>query len=106
MPIYEFRCTRCGLLQEFLVLLREEMPFCKACNGPLTRLPSAPGLIRTKSEHSHDRWVREHYQPQGHPVTRRPPLPGDLGSQVKIYDMDFGHQERELLARKSEMDNM
>lgn len=105
MPIFEFICDRCGLEQEVLVFHKEELPFCKECGGPMTQLMSAPGLVKISTA-SHEVWKKNHYKPQGRPVTRREPLPGDMGKDVRIYDMEFSHQEREMLDRKSELDNM
>ncbi len=106
MPIFDFQCDRCGLQQEVLVFHGEELPFCKECGGPMTQLPSAPALLKIRESTLHEQWKENSYQPQGRPMVNRPPLPGDMGKDVRVYDMEFGHQERELLARKSELDNM
>jgi len=42
MPIYEYRCEKCGQMNEFLVLKREEALHCKQCGSEdLTKLLSA-----------------------------------------------------------------
>lgn len=99
-PLFEFSCDKCGHEMEVLLLLNDELPFCPKCNGPMTKLMSAPGILRVQS--NHQQWLETGYKPQGvQPQKSKPNPPG-----VKIYDMEFGHQERDLLARKSQMDNM
>lgn len=100
MPLFEFSCDKCGHQMEILLLLNDELPFCPKCSGPMTKLMSAPGLLAMGST-NHEKWLNSSYKPQGVRPKNKPLPPG-----VKIYDMEFGHQERELLARKSEMDNM
>ena len=42
MPIYEYRCEKCGQMNEFLIMKREEALRCKQCGSEdLTRLLSA-----------------------------------------------------------------
>jgi putative FmdB family regulatory protein len=42
MPIYEYRCEKCGQVNEFLILGRREQLSCKQCGGEnLTKLLSA-----------------------------------------------------------------
>jgi putative FmdB family regulatory protein len=42
MPIYEYRCEKCGQVNEFLVLVKQEQLSCKQCGGEdLTKLLSA-----------------------------------------------------------------
>ena len=105
MPLYDFSCDRCGQQKEVLVFFEEEMPCCDKCQGPMTKLLSAPALLKVGIS-SHEQWLSKDYQPQGRPVTRREPLPHDMGQGIKVYDMEFGHQEREMLNRKSELDNV
>ena len=41
MPIYEYRCKKCGKVKEYLVLPGEEEPkYCDECGGELEKLPS------------------------------------------------------------------
>lgn len=87
---------------EVLLLLKDELPFCPKCSGPMTKLMSAPGILRIAGSTNHEKWLEAGYRPQG----VRPKKKKQLPPGVKIYDMEFGHQERELLARKSQMDNM
>jgi putative FmdB family regulatory protein len=45
MPIYEYRCEKCGTVSEVLLLGREEQPSCKDCGSTsLTKLMSAPNI--------------------------------------------------------------
>ena len=45
MPIYEYRCEKCGTLSEVLLLGKEENPSCGTCGGTqLTKLMSAPNF--------------------------------------------------------------
>jgi putative FmdB family regulatory protein len=42
MPIYEYKCGKCGTVNEILVLDKNEMLQCKSCNSKdLTKLMSA-----------------------------------------------------------------
>ena len=42
MPIYEYRCEKCGEVNEFLILGKQEKLSCKQCGGEdLTKLLSA-----------------------------------------------------------------
>jgi len=38
MPVYEYKCTKCGSREEHILLFSEEPPTaCAACGGPLKR---------------------------------------------------------------------
>jgi putative FmdB family regulatory protein len=42
MPIFEYKCGKCGTVNEFLVLGKEEVLQCKSCKSKkLTKLMSA-----------------------------------------------------------------
>ena len=42
MPIYEYRCEKCGQVNEFLVIGKQVQPACKQCGSEdLTKLMSA-----------------------------------------------------------------
>lgn len=42
MPIYEYRCEKCGQVNEFLILGKQEQLLCKQCGGKdLTKRLSA-----------------------------------------------------------------
>jgi len=50
MPIYEYRCEKCGQVNEFLILKREEPVRCKHCGSEdLTKLLSAHNTVITPS---------------------------------------------------------
>ena len=46
MPIYEYRCPKCGASEDRVVQLREradaDLPVCTACSEPMLRVPSLP----------------------------------------------------------------
>lgn len=45
MPLYEYRCRRCGARVEALQKVADPpLVTCSACGGPLERLVSAPAL--------------------------------------------------------------
>jgi putative FmdB family regulatory protein len=45
MPIYEYRCQKCGEVSEVLLLGREDTPVCTSCgSSELTKLMSAPNI--------------------------------------------------------------
>jgi len=45
MPIYEYRCEKCGELNEFLVLGKDDDLRCKKCSSKdLIKLMSAPNI--------------------------------------------------------------
>ena len=45
MPIYEYRCEKCGSVSELLVFGKEEGLSCKNCGSPeLVKLMSAPNI--------------------------------------------------------------
>jgi len=46
MPIYEYRCEKCGQVNEFLILGKGEQVLCKQCgSGDLTKLLSAHNTV-------------------------------------------------------------
>lgn len=47
MPIYEFKCSVCGEVQEELRKIdeREESAYCKVCFNESVRIPTAPAGI-------------------------------------------------------------
>ena len=45
MPIYEYRCDKCGTVSEILLLGRNEELLCGSCGSPdLIKLMSAPNI--------------------------------------------------------------
>ena len=50
MPIYEYRCEKCGQVNEFLVLGREDQLLCNQCGSKdLTRMLSAHNTLSGSS---------------------------------------------------------
>ncbi len=50
MPIYEYRCEKCGEVTELLVLRKEETPACKGCGSEdIVKLMSAHNTAITPS---------------------------------------------------------
>jgi putative FmdB family regulatory protein len=50
MPIFEYRCTDCGHVSEFIILGAAEGLNCKACNSPkLEKLISAHNTMASGS---------------------------------------------------------
>ncbi len=50
MPIYEYRCKKCGQTNEFLILKKEEPLRCKQCGSEdLTKLLSAHNTVSASS---------------------------------------------------------
>ena len=46
MPIYEYRCEKCGQVNEFLILGRQQPLLCKECGSKdLTKLLSAHNTV-------------------------------------------------------------
>ena len=50
MPIYEYRCEKCGQVDEFLIIGKQEKPLCKECGSKdLTKLLSAHNTVSNSS---------------------------------------------------------
>ncbi len=48
MPIYEYRCGKCGEVSEILVLGKEETPVCGSCGSDnVTKIMSAHNTAST-----------------------------------------------------------
>jgi putative FmdB family regulatory protein len=46
MPIFEYKCKKCGAINELLVLGKEEVLNCKSCNSKnLTKIMSAHNTV-------------------------------------------------------------
>ena len=51
MPIYEYRCEKCGQVNEFLILGKRGQLHCKECGGKnLTKLLSAHNTSNNTSQ--------------------------------------------------------
>jgi putative FmdB family regulatory protein len=50
MPIYEYRCQKCGQVDEFLIMKKQEQPRCSQCGSEdLTKLMSAHSTSSSSS---------------------------------------------------------
>jgi len=46
MPLYDYKCTKCGHIFEVMQKISEEpLKFCPQCKGQIRRLISAAGII-------------------------------------------------------------
>ena len=58
MPIFEYRCTKCGEVEEHLVLNRDKSPVkCCACGGKLKQL-----ISQSSFQLLGDGWYKTSYQ--------------------------------------------
>jgi putative FmdB family regulatory protein len=117
MPIYEYTCSKCNQLFERLELSIQDIPTspCPLCAGVGTRVISAPAIIYEifdeRAVHRLPDWNQKMAQAKAHDarVRRNPrlaPLEHDRGQGIKVYESDFGHQERKALESKAQLDNM
>jgi len=117
VPIYEYQCN-CGNLFERLELSIQDIPTsqCPLCAGVGTRVISAPAIIYEifdeRATHRLPDWKQRMARAEAHDAMVRrkyknlPPLPSDCGKDIKVYETDFGHQERRALESKAQLDNM
>ena len=50
MPIYEYKCQKCGRIFDLLIRTQATPPRCKYCDSvSLKRLMSRPGLVRSQN---------------------------------------------------------
>ena len=118
MPIYEYRCNKCNVIFERLELFAIEIPTsqCPQCQGVGIKAISAPAIVYDlfdpTATHKLPDWHQENQKAQLYDVRVRsrlknlPPLKHDRGQGIKMYETDFGHQERKQLERKAQLDNM
>ena len=45
MPIYEYKCEKCGLFDKFERINSTSLVVCPTCSGKVHRVISAPGII-------------------------------------------------------------
>lgn len=118
MPIYEYHCSTCNRLFERIELSAIEIPSsqCPTCNGVGFKVISRPAIVYDLFDptavHKLPDWHLQNKKAQVEEAKVRwqlknlPPLPHDRGKDIKVYNTDFGHQERTLLERKAQLDNI
>lgn len=118
MPIYEYQCFTCSAIFEQLELSACEIPTsqCPTCMGVGVKIISCPAIVceifDLRDTHKLPDWQAQNRAAQVHDtkvrksLKRLPPMPHDRGQGIKVYETDFGHQERRNLERKAQLDNM
>ena len=118
MPIYEYHCSTCNETFERIELSAIEIPSsqCPKCKGVGFKVISAPAIVYDLFDptavHKLPDWHTQNQKAKVHDAKVRtqlrnlPPLQHDRGSGTKVYNMDFGYQERTQLERKAQLDNM
>jgi hypothetical protein len=87
---------------------------CTKCGGVGIRLMSAPALVvevfNERATHKLPDWNQQMARAKARDaITRkrlRAPLEGDMGQDIKVYNMDFGRTERDRLESKAQLDNI
>ena len=115
-PIYEYRCSLCECVFERLELPMWEVPTpqCPHCMGIGAKVLSRPGIIYSlfneRDVSKLPDWNQKMAQAERHDAHVRrsllSPLSSDRGQGIKEYNMEFGHQERQNLEIKAQLDNM
>jgi putative FmdB family regulatory protein len=99
MPIYEYHCIHCSEEFERLELSIKEIPVsqCPNCQGAALKIISAPAVVfetvdtrlsvdRLPTYHQKNKEAKWHDAWQEH--RRKNPVPGDKGSQTKVYESE------------------
>ncbi len=117
-PIYEYHCLTCSKTFERLELSACEIPTsqCTNCMGVGVKIISRPSIIcevfDPKATHKLPGWQTQMKAAQVRDAKVRrayrhlPPMPHDQGQGIRVYEADFGHQERKALERKAQLDNV
>ena len=118
MPIYEYRFNLCEHIFERLELSIQDIPTsqCPNCMGVGIRMISRPAIVYTifneRAVHKLPDWEQRKKAAQVHDAKVRrqfasqPPMSHDKGDGIKVYDTDFGYQERRKLADLARMDDI
>lgn len=118
MPIYEYYCSTCNEIFERIELSALEIPSsqCPKCKGVGFKVISKPSIVYDLFDptaiHKLPDWHTQNERAKVHDAKVRgqlknlPPLQHDRGGGTKVYEMDFGHQERTQLERKAQLDNI
>jgi len=106
----------CGEVFEVLTLKVEThlTSPCPKCAGAGNKLVSAPAIVyeifNERATHKLPDWNQKMKQAEAHDrrvrKSLKQPLAHDMGSGIKVYDMEFGHQERKALESKAQLDNI
>jgi putative FmdB family regulatory protein len=69
MPLYEFRCSECGIFDEWRTMAECNVPaYCPSCNTVGRRIFSAPmvlsGSLRLKRENPEPQLVKRDREPE------------------------------------------
>lgn len=111
MPIYEYVCDSCKVTFEKLVFSGEESSAsqCPTCMGIGHKVISCPGIVYSYFRESRPDllpdWKEKQLAAERHDRAL-PPLRGDKGKDIKVYDIPFGNQERKQLEQKAQLDNI
>ena|SRR4030067_809586 len=118
MPIYEYNCFTCNEIFERLELSAIEIPTsqCPKCKGVGYKVISRPSIVydlfdptavhKLPDWHTQTQRARVHDAKVRTQLRNLPPLQHDRGKDIKVFEMEFGHQERTQLERKAQLDNM
>lgn len=98
MPIYEFRCLKCGAEFSGIFKIGTDACRCEECGDFAVLIPSIPAKAKIRPGVS-SRGVSAPSLPK----ERQAVSPGD-DKAVKVYNFDFGDYERKNLARLAEQE--
>lgn len=72
MPLYDYKCTKCGHIFEIQQRISEEpLKYCPQCKGPIKRLISAAGIIfKGSGFHVNDYGKKEIKETKKHEVKK------------------------------------
>lgn len=69
MPLYEFRCSDCGVFDQWRAMAESDLPAdCPTCDSPARRVFSPPmllsGTLRLKRENPEPKLVKRDREPE------------------------------------------
>jgi putative FmdB family regulatory protein len=71
MPLYDYKCQNCGVIEDIWAGIEENNLFCPLCEGIMTRLISAPHIICDLKPYFDENLADPKKTPQGVWVTSR-----------------------------------
>lgn len=108
MPIFEYRCQGCGEVFEELVVTTSDLVICACGSMDTEKLVSVPAPARIFETNVNEGRFRyddaTFHQSVKNPLP--PPLPHDKGQHVKVFDVEFGKNERRKLDSLAQLDNL